>query len=192
MSSSEDSDERETEKGEEFIVEKILGKRTRKGEVEYLIKWKGYRLDDSTWEPAKQCNCESLIEEFERSQETGSPQKSRKRKNAQGDDEKALPKLSDNAKDIFDDGTSDDTPVVRPLKVKNREEDDKKYGVCEGRKISRILGLNTKGSELRMLVVYSDAKKFYKKDAELVPSRILRHYAPQAIKMECLLSKTNF
>ncbi|KAK6743551.1 hypothetical protein RB195_010679 [Necator americanus] len=176
MSSSEDSDERETEKGEEFIVEKILGKRTRKGEVEYLIKWKGYRLDDSTWEPAKQCNCESLIEEFERSQETGSPQKSRKRKNAQGDDEKALPKLSDNAKDIFDDGTSDDTPVVRPLKVKNREEDDKKYGVCEGRKISRIL----------------DAKKFYKKDAELVPSRILRHYAPQAIKMECLLSKTNF
>ncbi|EYC29881.1 hypothetical protein Y032_0005g2314 [Ancylostoma ceylanicum] len=58
-------------------------------------------------------------------------------------------------------------------------EEDTKYGVCEGRKISRILGLNTTSSELRMLVVYSDAKKVHKKDAELVPSRILRHYAPQ-------------
>ncbi|KAK6760692.1 hypothetical protein RB195_021957 [Necator americanus] len=62
-----------------------------------------------------------------------------------------------------------------------KSKDDTKYGVCEGRKISRVLGLNTKGSELRMLVVYSDAKKIHREDAELVPSRILRHYAPQTV-----------
>ncbi|KAK6760700.1 hypothetical protein RB195_021962 [Necator americanus] len=106
----------------EFIVEKILGKRIRSGEVEYLIKWEGYGVNDCTWEPAKQCFCDSLIEEFERSEKSGSPQQRRKRKNAEKDDERASSKLSagfqDSSNDIFDDGASDDTPVVGPSNVK--------------------------------------------------------------------------
>ncbi|RCN38505.1 chromo shadow domain protein [Ancylostoma caninum] len=72
--------------------------------------------------------------------------------------------------------------------------DDTKYGVCEGRKISRILGLNTTSSEVRMLIVYSDTKKVHKRDAELVPSRILRHYAPQMVidYYESLIIKGNY
>ncbi|KIH47056.1 chromo shadow domain protein [Ancylostoma duodenale] len=119
------------------------------------------------------------------------PQKSRKRKKLVEfvpirlilleEEGSVSPKQNNIAEDIFDDGTTNDTTAAQPSKAKDQKPDDTKYGVCEGRKISRILGLNTTSSELRMLVVYSDAKKVHKKDAELVPSRILRHYAPQMV-----------
>ncbi|KAK5977433.1 Chromo shadow domain protein, partial [Trichostrongylus colubriformis] len=85
--------------------------------------------------------------------------------------------MTDVENELFDDGTAEDTP--KPLPVKRK--DDSKYGVYTGRKISRILDLNTKESELQMLVVYPDNKKISKTDAELVPTRILRHYAPQMV-----------
>uniref|UniRef100_A0A8C6SR34 Chromobox homolog 7b n=1 Tax=Neogobius melanostomus TaxID=47308 RepID=A0A8C6SR34_9GOBI len=34
-----------------FAVESILKKRVRKGNVEYLLKWKGWPPKYSTWEP---------------------------------------------------------------------------------------------------------------------------------------------
>ena len=37
-----------------FIVERIVGKRKRKGRVEYEIKWKGYPSSENTWEPRQQ------------------------------------------------------------------------------------------------------------------------------------------
>jgi len=42
MSSSEESN---------YIVERILEKRVRNGKAEYKVKWQGYPLADSTWEP---------------------------------------------------------------------------------------------------------------------------------------------
>lgn len=37
-----------------YTVEEILDKRvTRKGVVEYQVKWKDYPVDESTWEPFK-------------------------------------------------------------------------------------------------------------------------------------------
>jgi hypothetical protein len=36
-----------------YTVEKILRKRVRDDQVEYLIKWEGYDLNASTWEPAE-------------------------------------------------------------------------------------------------------------------------------------------
>jgi hypothetical protein len=43
---SEDGDQ-----PEEWEVEEIRGARTKKGKKEFLIKWKGYPEDESTWEP---------------------------------------------------------------------------------------------------------------------------------------------
>ncbi|WKY02236.1 hypothetical protein Q1695_015896 [Nippostrongylus brasiliensis] len=217
--SSTSSEESGSEVGEEYVVEKILGKRTRKGRVEYLIKWRGYDdPDDNTWEPAGQCDCAELIKEFEKQYRKGSkekdvvengkkrkrqaeslsPQRSPKSKvgregtsdsdaspksqasRSESPIRKTSPRAQEIEEDIFDDGTSSEAPNP-PKKTKKRKADDDKYGVCSGRKVCRILGLNTKADELRMLVVYSDREKIKKKDAELVPSRILRHYAPQLV-----------
>lgn len=39
------------DKNTEYLVEKILARRTRKGKKEVLIKWKGYSNKFNTWEP---------------------------------------------------------------------------------------------------------------------------------------------
>ena len=38
---------------EEWEVEKILDKRTLRGQTKYLVKWDGWPIDESTWEPAE-------------------------------------------------------------------------------------------------------------------------------------------
>lgn len=51
--------------GHFYEVEKILGKRKTKDDYEYLIKWKGYKVDESTWEPENNLfTIRDLIEEY--------------------------------------------------------------------------------------------------------------------------------
>lgn len=52
---------------EEYVVEKILEKRiSRLGKVQYLVKWEGYKIEESTWEPEDNfANSKDLIKEFE-------------------------------------------------------------------------------------------------------------------------------
>jgi len=52
-------------------VEKVIGKRFRRGKLEYLIKWAGYdNPDDNTWEPVENViGCLDLVREYEREQE---------------------------------------------------------------------------------------------------------------------------
>jgi Chromo (CHRromatin Organisation MOdifier) domain len=38
---------------EEYEVEAILNKRKRGQKIEYLVKWKDYPDDESSWEPKK-------------------------------------------------------------------------------------------------------------------------------------------
>lgn len=48
-----------------YICEKILKKRVKKGNVEYLIKWKNYPLKESTWEPVHNILDPELLTSFE-------------------------------------------------------------------------------------------------------------------------------
>ena len=46
------------ESDEEYEVERILGKKIISGTVHYLVKWKGYDISESTWEPKQNLkNC---------------------------------------------------------------------------------------------------------------------------------------
>merc|ERR1712203_1084631 len=51
----------------EYEVESVVSKReTEKGEVEYLVKWKGWNASDNTWEPVENLeSSQELIDEFE-------------------------------------------------------------------------------------------------------------------------------
>ena len=50
----------------EYEVEKIIGKKVNGNCKEYLIKWKGYSEDESTWEPESNLeNAKLSIEKFE-------------------------------------------------------------------------------------------------------------------------------
>lgn len=50
---------KEEKQEETYDIERILAKRTRSRQVEYLIKWKGYSEDEATWERRSQ-----LIKDF--------------------------------------------------------------------------------------------------------------------------------
>ena len=58
------SDSAGEEEEEEWEVEKVIGKRIRHKRVQYLLKWKGYPVEESTWEYADDCFCKDLIEDF--------------------------------------------------------------------------------------------------------------------------------
>jgi len=61
---SEPEEESQTDDEEEYEVEKVLKKRTRKGKKEYFVKWKNY--DETTWEPMENLqNAINLIEMFD-------------------------------------------------------------------------------------------------------------------------------
>uniref|UniRef100_A0A8C5F807 Chromobox homolog 7b n=2 Tax=Gadus morhua TaxID=8049 RepID=A0A8C5F807_GADMO len=48
-----------------FAVESILKKRVKKGNVEYLLKWKGWPPKYSTWEPEQHILDQRLLQAFQ-------------------------------------------------------------------------------------------------------------------------------
>jgi len=54
----------------EYEVEKILSKRKRYRKVEYLVQWKGYTVEEDTWEKEGNLgNTREVVEEYEKEYE---------------------------------------------------------------------------------------------------------------------------
>ena len=54
--------------GAEYIVERILAQRQNGRRREYLVRWLGYPLEESSWEPRSNLRCPDLLAEFEAQQ----------------------------------------------------------------------------------------------------------------------------
>ena len=66
--SESESDSDGSVAGPLLIVEKILRSRNQigqKGMKEYLLKWKGFSVEEATWESEETMDCEEMINEFE-------------------------------------------------------------------------------------------------------------------------------
>ncbi|KAK8712180.1 hypothetical protein V6N13_147427 [Hibiscus sabdariffa] len=64
-----------------FEIEAIRRKRVRKGQLQYLIKWRGWPETANTWEPLENLqSCSDVIDVFEESLHSGKHGRKRKRK----------------------------------------------------------------------------------------------------------------
>lgn len=52
----------------EWEVEDVVSHRiSKKGELEFFIKWKGYKSSENTWEPESNVtNCDKIVEKFKK------------------------------------------------------------------------------------------------------------------------------
>ena len=65
--------------GDFYNIEKILDRRKTNGKIEYKIKWEGYPMSQSTWEPMKNLeSAKELVEEYDRTHPITAQQKSSK------------------------------------------------------------------------------------------------------------------
>ena len=51
-----------------YVVHKILKKRTLDGEIQYRVKWQGFKQSESTWEPAEnllEWGAADIVKEYE-------------------------------------------------------------------------------------------------------------------------------
>ncbi|XP_043068249.1 chromobox protein homolog 5 [Drosophila bipectinata] len=67
MSTDKDSSEDISDDGEEYVVDKVVGRRINlQDQLEYRVHWENFPDKDNTWERASNLNCEALINAFER------------------------------------------------------------------------------------------------------------------------------
>uniref|UniRef100_A0A3B5B368 Chromobox 7 n=1 Tax=Stegastes partitus TaxID=144197 RepID=A0A3B5B368_9TELE len=94
-----------------FAVESIVKKRVRKGNVEYLLKWKGWPPKYSTWEPEEHILDQRLVQAFEEKEQKDRTLGHRKK----GSKSKRL---------LLEERTGDWSSATRPVEVTAAEKPD--------------------------------------------------------------------
>jgi len=127
---------------EEYEVEKILNKKKFRGKARYLVWWKGYTVEEDTWEPRENLeNTEDLVKEFEK--EYGEIRRVRKRRNAKEerkgellgryiakmlygwDDKKLMKNIGDDWKGIGGNGREKERIDEEKEEIEEWDEEDK-------------------------------------------------------------------
>jgi len=161
MSKTNDAMEEEEE---EYVVERIVDRRTRSGVAEYFLKWKGYSEEDNTWEPVTNLDCPELISEFEENR------KKKKAENKAKDSDKEKEREKSSAK-------KKSATVAEPEKKKKKNEDDSKpRGFDRGLEPEKIIGATDASGDLMFLIKWKDSE-----EADLVPAKLANTKCPQVV-----------
>jgi len=143
---------------EEYEVEKVLDKRTKKGgKVEYLVKWKTYDdPDDNTWEPAENLDgAEAEIKKFEKDQEAKMNKASNKRKSGVA---------------------AKDSPAAPASKAAKADKEEKPRGFARGLTAEKIIGATNEPGELFFLIKWKGSD-----EADLVAAKEANVKVPQIV-----------
>eukprot|EP00088_Acartia_fossae_P060175 TRINITY_DN719_c0_g1_i4.p1 TRINITY_DN719_c0_g1~~TRINITY_DN719_c0_g1_i4.p1 ORF type:complete len:166 (-),score=76.24 TRINITY_DN719_c0_g1_i4:567-1064(-) len=144
------------EDGEEFIVDKILDKRSRNGKIEYFLSWKGFGPEENTWEPRENLDCPDLIKEFE-------------------DNRRKAEKAAKRSASKSSAGSGGEDPAAKKLK-QHPTEDARPRGFERGLQPERIIGATDSSGELMFLVKWKGSD-----EADLVPARQANMKCPQVV-----------
>lgn len=162
----------------EYEVEEITGKKITKKGVFYKIKWKGYPISDSTWEPMSNLtNVADLIEEFEKKFDP--PQQPYKKKLCPRTSRPTNPSManrrprscadSDNIRLVYSEKDNGNTKSIDLNVEKN-----------EGVVIIRIDAVKFIGDELFAYVVAQEGKE--KKERMISTRELVEIDAPKLVK----------
>uniref|UniRef100_A0A2A4J9V2 Heterochromatin protein 1 n=1 Tax=Heliothis virescens TaxID=7102 RepID=A0A2A4J9V2_HELVI len=159
---------------EEYVVEKVLDKRTVKGKVQYLLKWKGYKEEESTWEPVENLDCEELIKTFEDNRK----EKEAKAKKPEDRGKKRVRESSEetNTSSRKGRGTSVSSADDHKETKRERKEEKTKSGFDKGLKAEKIIGASDATGDLMFLIKWADSD-----EAELVPAKVANVKCPQQV-----------
>lgn len=149
---------------EEYVVEQILDHRvTKKGKLEYYLKWKGFSNADNTWEPAENLNCKDLVDAYESLR--GKEKKDKKIKPSKPEESG-----DKKTKQVKRKSTGESLPK------KKKKNDKRANGFERGMVAEEILGATETSGEVHFLIKWKGVN-----DAELVPSKIANIKIPQMV-----------
>ncbi|XP_037954466.1 heterochromatin protein 1-like [Teleopsis dalmanni] len=172
----------EDEEEEEYVVEKICGRRVRKGKVEYFLKWKGYSEEENTWEPEKNLDCQDLIEQYEAERtkdEAGAGQK------PEAKDTSNRPSSStSNKREAKDSGTSSSSSTNKKKRRESEKDGSSEgslrqnevYGFDKGLVAEKILGASDSNGSLTFLIQFRGVDQ-----AEMIPASVVNLKIPQMV-----------
>lgn len=180
----------ESSEEEEYVVEKVVDRRERKGKVEYFLKWKGYDSSANTWEPRENLECPELIKAFEDARAAARKESSSKEKEKEKEKKKpgkpsstsSSKRKADSDGDDASDDDKDDAASTKSNKSKNAVDndaaasDDGMNGFERGYVPEKILGATEANNELLFLIQWKDKDK-----AQLVSSKEARKHCPQLV-----------
>ncbi|XP_037951045.1 heterochromatin protein 1-like [Teleopsis dalmanni] len=173
---------------EAYVVEKVCGRRVRKGRVEYFLKWKGYPEEENTWEPQKNLDCQDLIQQYEnqRAKDEASASTTKPEKPKDKDKESSGQSSSAGVKRKTDErNTSAGTVKKKKRRESNTDKDsvsdmsfqaNELNGFDKGLVAEKILGASEVNGSLTFLIQFKGSKQ-----AEMVLSEIVNEKVPQMV-----------
>ncbi|CAF0727376.1 unnamed protein product [Adineta ricciae] len=162
---------------EQYIVEKIIKMRTtKKGKVEYLLKWKGFSHNENTWEPAENLECPELISAFMAEQKE--KQQASHTKTNETSNSKRSRSTSGTHKNSDDDSkNNNNNNNNNSSQTKRSRVEYNETGYGRGLVPAELIGAtDIYDGELMFLVKWKGVTK-----PELVPSRIVNKESPQLV-----------
>ncbi|ELK35269.1 Chromobox protein like protein 5 [Myotis davidii] len=156
------ADSSSSEDEEEYVVEKVLDRRVVKGQVEYLLKWKGFSEEHNTWEPEKNLDCPELISEFMK----------KYKKMKEGENNKPREKSETNKRKSSFSNSTDDIKS----KKKREQSNDIARGFERGLEPEKIIGATDSCGDLMFLMKWKDTD-----EADLVLAKEANVKCPQIV-----------